>query len=60
MKGLTAVYEAARENRRMRRISIYLDFMHMSEFISLAVQYLLSQLDYFAQRVKCVDSIDRA
>lgn len=38
-----------------RRISIYLDFMHISELISLAVQDLLSQMDYFAQRVKCAD-----
>lgn len=60
MKGLTAVYEAAGDNRTVRRISIYLDFMHISELISLAVQYLLSQLDYFAQRVKCVDFIDGA
>lgn len=60
MKGLTAVYEAAGGNRTVRQISIYLDFMHISELISLAVQYLLSRLDYFAQRVKCVDFIDGA
>lgn len=52
MEGLTAVYE---ENRTMSRISIYLDFMHIRELISLAVQDWLPQLDYCAQRVKRVD-----
>lgn len=52
MEGLTAVYE---ENGTMSRISIFLDFMHIRELISLAVQNRLPQLDYCAQRVKRVD-----
>lgn len=52
MEGLTAVYE---ENRTMSQISIYLDFMHIRELISLAVRDWLPQLDYWGQRVKRVD-----
>lgn len=52
MEGLTAVYE---ENRTMSRFSIYLDFMHIRELISLALQDRLPQLDCCAQRVKRVD-----